>query len=132
MVYYSSIIISYKNIVLKGDFLVADYHIEDKSALLIFKGGGKREEEFIPSEDLLKEGYLEIKSIFGDNLYFGEDIMKASIIKHKGNLEDAGLYLTNPDNVKLLEKELWEKQGKLEQKQDDIICLEEEKINLLP
>ena len=51
MVYDSSIIISYKNTVLKDDFLVADYHIEDKSTLLIFKGGGKKEEEFIPSED---------------------------------------------------------------------------------
>ena len=88
MVYDSSIIISYKNTVLKDDFLVADYHIEDKSTLLIFKGGGKKEEEFIPSEDLLKEGYQAIRSIFGDNLYFGEDIMKASIIKHKGNLEE--------------------------------------------
>ena len=106
IVYDSSIIISYKNTVLKDDFLVADYHIEEKSTLLIFKGGGKKEEEFIPSEDLLKEGYIAIQSLFGDNLYFGEDVMKASIIKHKGNLEEAGLYLTNPDNVKLLEKEL--------------------------
>ena len=131
MVYDSSIIISYKNTVLKDDFLVADYHIEDKSTLLIFKGGGKKEEEFIPSEDLLKEGYQAIRSIFGDNLYFGEDIMKASIIKHKGNLEDAGLYLTSPENVEILKKEIQEKQGQLEQKHDDIICLEEGKMNLL-
>ena len=131
IVYDSSIIISYKNTVLKDDFLVADYHIEEKSTLLIFKGGGKKEEEFIPSEDLLKEGYIAIQSLFGDNLYFGEDVMKASIIKHKGNLEEAGLYLTNPDNVKILQKEIQEKQGELKQKHDDIICLEEEKMNLL-
>ena len=36
MVYDSSIIISYKNTVLKDDFFVADYHIEDNSTLLIF------------------------------------------------------------------------------------------------
>ena len=57
--------------------------------------------------------------------------MKASIIKHKGNLEEAGLYLTNPDNVKILQKEIQENQGELKQKHDDIICLEEEKMNLL-
>ena len=131
MVYNTNIMIHYKNAVLKDDFMVADYHIEENSTLLIFKGGGKTEEEFVPSEDLLKEGYLAIKTIFGNSLYFGEDIMKASIIKHKGNIEEAGLYLTVPENVQILKREMEEKKSKLEQKHDDIICLEEEKINLL-
>ena len=131
MVYDTNIMIHYKNTVLKDDFFVADYHIEENSTLLIFKGGGKTEQEFIPSEELLKEGYLAIKTIFGNNLYFGEDIMKASIIKYKGDIENAGLYLTVPENVEILKREIEEKKRKLEQKHDDIICLEEEKINLL-
>ena len=131
MVYNTNIMIHYKNTVLKDDFTVAEYHIEENSQLLIFRGNGKSDEEYVPSEDTLREGYIAIKSIFGDSLYFGEDIMKASIIKHKGNIEDAGLYLTVPENVKILQKEIDEKKIKLEQKHDDIICLEEEKLNLL-
>jgi hypothetical protein len=103
MVYDTNIIINYKNTVLKDDFTVAEYHIEENSQLLIFRGNGKNEEEYIPSEDILREGYTAIKSIFGESLYFGEDIMKASIIKHKGNIEEAGLYLTVPENVKILQ-----------------------------
>ena len=131
MVYDTNIMINYKNTVLKDDFTVAEYRIEENSQLLIFRGNGKNEEEYIPSEDILREGYTAIKTIFGDNLYFGEDIMKASIIKHKGNIEEAGLYLTVSENVKILQQELDEKKNQLEQKHDDIICLEEEKLNLL-
>ena len=131
MVYGTNIIINYKNAVLKDDYTVADYHMEENAKLLILKGGGYTEEEFVPSEDLLTQGYSIIRDIFGENLYFGEDIMKASIIKHKGDLENAGIYLTDPENVKILQRELDEKKSKMEQKHDDIICLDEEKIKLL-
>ena len=130
-VYATNILINYKNTVLKDEFTVADYKIEENSRLFIFKGNGNYEEEYVPSESELQEGYIGIKSIFGDNLYFGEDVMKASIIKHKGNIEDAGLYLTVPANVEILQKEIEEKKSRLEQKGDDIICLDEGKINLL-
>ena len=106
MVYGTNIIINYKNAVLKDDYTVADYHMEENAKLLILKGGGYTEEEFVPSEDLLTQGYSIIRDIFGENLYFGEDIMKASIIKHKGDLENAGIYLTDPENVKILQREL--------------------------
>ena len=57
-----------------------------------------------------------------------------SIIKNKGNSEEAALYLTSPENVKNLEKEIEEKNKKLKQEKkedDNIICLEQDKINLL-
>ena len=130
-VYATNIIINYKNTVLKDEFTVADYKIEENSRLFIFKGNGNYEEEYVPSESVLQEGYIGIKSIFGESLYFGEDVMKASIIKHKGNIEEAGLYLTVPANVEILQKEIEEKKSRLEQKDDDIICLDEGKINLL-
>ena len=130
-VYTTNILLNYKNTVLKDEFTVADYKIEENSKLFIFKGNGNYEEEYVPSESELQEGYIGIKSIFGDNLYFGEDIMKASIIKHKGNIEEAGLYLTVPANVEILKKEIEEKKSRLEQKGDDIICLDEGKIDLL-
>ena len=131
MVYDSSIILTYKNTVLQDDFTVADYKIEQDSKLLILKGGGKTEQEYVPTEEELNEGYTAIRTIFEENLYFGEDIMKAAIIKHKGNFEEAGIYLTVPANVEILRKELEEKNSKLTQKHDDIICLDEQKINLL-
>ena len=131
MVYNTNIIINYKNTVLKDEFSVADYHIEDNTTLLIFKGGGNQENEYVPSESVLQEGYTAIRLIFGDSLYFGEDVMKAAIIKYKGNSEEAGLYLTIPENVQILQKEIEEKKSQIEQKHDEIIYLEEEKINLL-
>jgi hypothetical protein len=57
--------------------------------------------------------------------------MKAAIVKFKGNYEDAGLYLTDKTNVEIIQKELEDKKSKLEQKKDDIICLDEGKINLM-
>ena len=131
MVYSTNIIILYKNSVLKDDFMVADYHLEENAKLLIHKGNGNYEDEYIPSEEELQNGYMGIKAIFGENLYFGEDVMKAAIIKHKGNIEEAGLYLTVKTNVEILQKEIEDKKSKLEQKKDDIICLDEGKINLL-
>ena len=111
--------------------MVADYHLEENAKLLIHKGNGNYEDEYIPSEEELQNGYMGIKAIFGENLYFGEDVMKAAIIKHKGNIEEAGLYLTVKTNVEILQKEIEDKKSKLEQKKDDIICLDEGKINLL-
>ena len=131
MVYNTNIIILYKNTVLKDDFTVADCHLEENSKLLIYKGGGNYEDEYIPSEEELQNGYMAIKTIFGENLYFGEDVMKAAIIKHKGNIEEAGLYLTDKNHVEIIQKEIEDKKNKLEQKKDDIICLDEGKINLL-
>ena len=131
MVYNTNIMILYKNTVLKDDFTVADCHLEENSKLLIYKGGGNYEDEYIPSEEELQNGYMAIKTIFGENLYFGEDVMKAAIVKFKGNYEEAGLYLTNKENVEIIQKEIEDKKSKLEQKKDDIICLDERKINLL-
>lgn len=109
MVYSTNIIILYKNSVLKDDFMVADYHLEENAKLLIHKGNGNYEDEYIPSEEELQNGYMGIKAIFGENLYFGEDVMKAAIIKHKGNIEEAGLYLTVKTNVEILQKEIEDK-----------------------
>ena len=131
MVYNTNIMILHKNTVLKDDFTVADCHLEENSKLLIISGGGNYEDEYIPSEDELQKGYMAIKTIFGENLYFGEDVMKAAIVKFKGNFEEAGLYLTDKKNVEIIQKEIEDKKSKLEQKKDDIICLDEGKINLL-
>ena len=131
MVYNTNIIILHKNTVLKDDFTVADCHLEENSKLLIYKGGGNYEDEYIPSEEELQNGYMAIKTIFGENLYFGEDVMKAAIVKFKGNYEEAGLYLTDKTNVEIIQKEIEDKKSKLEQKKDDIICLDEGKINLM-
>ena len=57
--------------------------------------------------------------------------MKESIIKHRGNSEEAALYLTVPENVKTLEKELENKKKRVEQKSEEIVHLEQDKIDLL-
>ena len=131
-VYKTNISINYKNKVLQdGDYTLADYKVEKDSNLLIYKGEGYIEKEYKPTDEELKAGFAAIKDIFGDNLYFNEEVMRASIIKNKGNPEEAALFLTNEDNVKNLEKEIEDKKKGLEQNDDEIMCLEEDKVNLL-
>ena len=131
-VYKTNILINNKGKVLKDDeFTLADYNIENNANLLILKGSGFSEKEYQPTEEELKAGYETIKMVFENNIYFGEDVMKESIIKHKGNFEDAALYLTEPKNVKLLEEQIKEKKKKVAQSDEEIKVLEENKINLL-
>ena len=130
-VYKTNILIQFKTKILQDEYTLADYNIENNNNLTIFKGSGYVEEEYKPTEDELKSGYEAIKLIFGENLYFNEEVMKASIIKHKGNSEDAALYLTVPDNVKILEKEIEEKKKRVKQNNEEIMCLEQNKIELL-
>jgi len=130
-VYKTSIIIQYKNNVLKDEFLLADYKVENNDTLMIMKGSGYLEEEYKLTDEKFKEGKEAIKSAFGDNFHFSEEIMKACIIKHKGDLEESIIYLTSQENVQNLEKEIEEKKKEVEQVEDDIVPLEEDKINLL-
>ena len=130
-VYKSNILINYKNKVLQDEYTLADYNLENDSNLVILKGSGYIEEEYKPTEEELKAGYETIRLVFGENLYFNEEVMKASIIKHKGNSEEAALYLTESENVTNLQKEIEKKKKGVEQKDDEIVCLEEDKINLL-
>ena len=130
-IYKTNILINFKNNTLQDEYTLADYNVENNCNLTIFKGSGHVEEEYKPTEEELKSGYDAIKLIFGENLYFNEEVMKASIIKHRGNSEEAALYLTNPDNVKILEKEIEERTKKVEQNDEEIMCLEHNKIQLL-
>ena len=130
-VYKTNIIIHYKTNVLKDDYTLADYKVENSDNLIIMKGSGYLEEEYVLTDEKLKEGKEAVKTVFGDNNQFSEEIIKASIIKHKGDLEETTLYLTVPENVKNLEKEIEEKKKEIVQEEDDIAPLEEDKINLL-
>ena len=130
-VYKTNIIIHYKTNVLKDDYTLADYKVENHDNLMIMKGAGYFEEEYKLTNEKLKEGKEAAKTVFGDNIGFSEEILKASIIKHKGDIEESILYLTVPENVTNLEKEVEEKKKEVEQVEDDIAPLEEDKINLL-
>ena len=118
---------------LNGNYMntLADYKVEKDSTIIIFRASGFSNKEYVPTPEELQRGYQAIMDIFGENLYFNEEVMKASIIKHRGNAEEAALYLTNPDNVKNLQKEMEEKKKGVEQKEDEIMCLEEDKIIIL-
>ena len=96
--------------------MVADYDLEEKSELLIYKGNINCQDEYIPNEEELQIGYSCIREMFGENLYFGEDVMKEAIIKYKGNIKDVRLYLNDETNVENLQKEIEYKKCKLEQK----------------
>ena len=130
-IYKTNIIINYKTNVLKDEYSLSDYNVEKNANLVILKGSGYTEEEYKPSEEEFKACYDAIKTIFGDNLYFDVEVMKESVIKHRGNAEDAALYLTDPENVKTLQKEIEEKKKRVPQNNDEIMYLEQNIIDLL-
>ena len=130
-VYKTNIIIHYKNNVLKDDYTLADYKVENNDNLMILKGSGYLEEEYKLTDEKLNEGKEAAKTVFGEKICFTEEILKASIIKHKGDIEGSILYLTDPENITNLEKEIEEKKKEVDQVEDDIAPLEEDKINLL-
>ena len=130
-IYRTNILVQFRTKILQDEYTLADYNIENNNNLTILKGSGYVEEEYKPTEDEFKSGFEAIKLIFGENLYFSEEVMKASIIKHRGNSEDAALYLTVPENVQILEKEIEEKKKRVQQNDDEIMCLEQNKIELL-
>ena len=130
-VYRTNILINYKNKVLQDEYTLADYNVENNGNLIILKGSGYIEEEYKPTEEELKAGYQTIKILFDNNLYFGEDVMKAAIIKNKGNAEEAAVYLMQHENVKIIQNEIEEKKKRVPQKNEEIMCLEQNRIDLL-
>ena len=133
----------YKNQVLQeeNDLALSDYNVEDKDIVLIQSGSGDNNNNNnngmeIP-EEKLKEGYEQICGVFG-NMY-EEDIIKLAIKKNNGNVDEAIMSLTDENNIEMLKKENEQNKKKMQEqknknvvkKEEYIMPLEEDKINLL-
>ena len=125
------IVLLYNSQVLKNDFTLDEYNIKDNDNIVILNGACSdlNQEEFQMNEDQLKDAYQQIKVVFNDR--FNEEIMKASLYKQKGNITNAILYLAEDKNVTELLKEIENKKLNEPKKKEELICLEENKFNIL-
>ena len=119
------IILYYNSQILNNNFTLADYNIKSNENILILN----RNNEFQMTEDQLKEGYSQIKVVFNDK--YNEEIMKEALYKLKGDIYNAIIYMTNQENISNLMKEIEEKKKYIPKKREELICLEENKFNLL-
>ena len=129
-VYKKNIIINYKNKVMEQGQTLADLNIKNGDSITVINSMGYQpQKQFEISDEQLKEGYSQMRLVFGDK--FNEEIMKTAIIKNEGDFEKAILYLCEPSNVENIKKEIEENKKNIEENEDDILCLDEEIINLL-
>ena len=125
-------ILFYNSQVLKNnDFTLADYNINSNDTLLILNGAGAdlNGQDFQMSDADLKEGYNQIRVVF-ENKY-NEEVMKEALYKEKGDIQNAILFLANQDNATNLMKEIEIKKKNEPKKREELICLEENKFNVL-
>ena len=126
---YNLITLYYNDQILKDEFTLADYDMKSGENILILNCmPTQNEQEFSMTEEQLKEGYEQIKVVFNDK--FNEEIMKEALYKHKGDIQNAIIYMTEESNVMELLKEIEIKKN-VPQKKEELICLEVEKFNLL-
>ena len=129
-VYKKNIIINYKNKVMEQGQTLADLNVKNGDSITVINAMGYQTQKKCElSDEQLKEGYEQMRLVFGDK--FNEEVMKAAIIKNECDFEKAILYLCIPNNVENLLKEIEDSKKSIEQSEDDILCLDEEIINLL-
>ena len=126
---FNLITLYYNEQILKNEFTLADYDIKSgENILLLSCMPNQNEQEFSMTDEQLKEGYEQFKVVFNDR--FNEEIMKEALYKHKGDIQNAILYMTEESNAMELLKEIESKKN-VPKSKEELICLEEDKFNLL-
>ena len=127
---HNYLMLYYNDQILKDDFTLADYNIKSGEIILILNCGNEQNgEDFSMTEEQLKEAYEQIKVVFNDK--FSEEIMKEALYKHKGDIQNTIIYMTEENNIMELLKENENKKKNEPKKREELICLEEERFNLL-
>ena len=130
----NSITLYYNDVILKDDFTLADYDIKSEENILILNSGAQQGgQEFSMSQEQLNEALNQISMVFNER--FSEEIMKEALYHQRGDIENTIIYLTDENNVMNLINE-YENKNKNEKndepkKKEEIICLEENRFNLL-
>jgi hypothetical protein len=125
------IALSFNSVILHDYFTLDEYNIKNGDTITILNGActDLSEYNFNMNEEQLKDAYEQIRVVFNDK--FNEEIMKGSLYKHKGDIQNAILYLAEPENAEALKKEIEDKKKHQPKKRMEIICLEENKFNIL-
>ena len=125
------IVLFYNSHILKDDFTLADYNINSNEKIILLNGVGAdlNGQEFQMSDEQLKEAYQQIKVVFEDK--YSEEIMKEALYREKGDIQNAIMYMTNPENITNLVNEIENKKKYEPKKKEELICLEENKFKIL-
>ena len=125
------IILYYNSNILKNDFTLADYNINSNDTIFILNRTTEdlNGQDFQMNDEQLKDAYEQIKVVFNDR--FNEEIMKEALYKEKGDIQNAIIFLTNQENADNLIKEVEMKKKNEPKKKEELICLEENKFNIL-
>ena len=125
------IILYYNSNILKSDFALADYNINLNDNIIILNRltDDISGQDFQMNDEQLKDAYEQIKVVFNDR--FNEEIMKEALYKEKGDINNAIFFLTNKENADNLIKEIEIKKKNQPVKKEELICLEENKFNIL-
>ena len=126
------LILYYKDTILKNDFTLADYNIKSEDTILILSSSVSQNDEFNMSQEQLKEGFEQIKTVFNDK--YSEDIMKEALYNQRGDIQNTIIYLTDENNAVNLLKDIENKKKSKNdepKKREEIISLEEDKFNVL-
>ena len=126
------IVLYYNDKILKNEFTLAEYGINDGEIILLLNRGSiglSLDNNYSLTEQQLKEGKEQIKIVFGDK--FSEELIKEALSKYKGDIENTIIFLTNEKNVESLDEEIQKKKEENPQKKEEMFCLEEKQFNLL-
>ena len=132
---YNLMTLYYNDVILKDDFTLADYDMKSNDNILILNSGGGSQggEDFSMPKEQLNEAICQIQTVFNER--YSEEIMKAALYKHRGDIENTIIYLTDENNVmNLINENENKKQNQIKdepKKKEEIICLEENRFNLL-
>ena len=133
-IYQTGIILQSKGKILKDNFKLSDYNLEDNSKIIVFKDdpifkGG----DF--NNQIIQNNLLQLKNIFD---YIEDEILVEALKKNNGLIEDTILYLTDEsqNHVEDIRRELEEKKltkydNANKNNNNNSLNFTEEKINLL-
>ena len=120
----------YKTQILKNEFTLADYNLIPNETILIINGDNPNgQQEFKMNEEQLKDSYSQIRVVFNDK--FSEEVMKEALYKHKGDIQNTIIYMTDEENIKNLLNDMENKKKNEPIKKEELLCLEEDKFNIL-
>ena len=128
---YDLIMLYYNDQILKNEFTLAEYNLKDGECLLLLNRCtiDWSEENFTMNEAQLKNGYEQIKVVFGEK--YDENFMKEAMYKHKGDIQNTIIFLTDENEVNKLKKEIEDKNENEPKKREEMICMEENEFNIL-
>ena len=111
---------------------MAEYNIKSGDEIIILNGAStsiNSDANFSMTDSQLKEAYSQIKVVFEDK--YSEEIMKEALYKHKGDVENTIVFMTEQNNITNLLNEIENNKKNEPNKLEEIDYLEETKFNYL-